>query len=109
MQAVKIFLKKLIIAVFAFVPVLGFADGITEVNMLVNNISAFILKPLIFLMFAVATLVFIWGVQGFIGSADDPEARGKGAQQMIWGIVGMVIMIAALALKTIIENTVTKL
>jgi len=77
----------------------------TAVNTLVNNISTFILKPLIFLMFGLATLVFIWGVQGFVGSADDAEARSKGAQQMIWGIVGMVIMISAVALVTIIGNT----
>ncbi len=76
-----------------------------EVNKLVNNISTFILTPLIYLMFGVATVVFLWGVKGFVGAADDSEARGKGAQQMIWGILGMVIMIAAVTLKTLIENT----
>ena len=81
----------------------------TVVNAFVNKISTFILKPLILLMFAVATLVFIWGVKNFVGSADDAEARSKGAQQMIWGIVGMVIMIAAVALKNIIVNTALKL
>lgn len=80
-----------------------------KVKLLVNNISAHILKPLIFLMFAVATLVFIWGVQTFIGAADDPEARAKGAQQMIWGILGLVIMIGAAVLVTIIKNTATTL
>ena len=76
------------------------------VNDLVNNISKFILTPLIFLMFGVATLVFVWGVKGFIGSADNAEARGKGAQQMIWGILGMAIMIGALVIKDIIAGTV---
>ncbi len=76
------------------------------VNDLVNKVIQFILMPLIYVMFGVATLVFVWGVQGFIGSADNPEARSKGAQQMIWGIVGMVIMIGAVALKNIIEGTV---
>lgn len=98
--------KKLIIGSLAFVPVLGFADGIPAVNTLVNNISSFILKPLVFLMFALATLVFIWGAQGFVGAADDAEARSKGASRMIWGLVGMVIMIGAVALVTIIGNTV---
>ncbi|MBI2475970.1 MAG: hypothetical protein HYV67_01895 [Candidatus Taylorbacteria bacterium] len=102
-------MKKLIFAAFSFLPAFGFAEGITEVNKLVNNISTFILKPLMFLMFALATLVFIWGVQGFVTSADDPEARGKGARQMIWGIVGMTVMIAAAALVTIIKNTATTL
>ncbi|MSU55255.1 MAG: hypothetical protein EXS46_01795 [Candidatus Taylorbacteria bacterium] len=80
-----------------------------EVTILVNKISTYILKPLIYLMFAVATLVFIWGIRGYIGSADDAEARAKGAQQMIWGIVGMAIMIGAVALVEIIKNTATVL
>ena len=62
--------------------------------------------PLVYAMFGIATLVFIWGVRGFIGSADDAEARGKGAQQMLWGILGMVVMIGAVVLKDIIEGTV---
>lgn len=83
------------------------AASITAVNELVNNIIKFILMPLVYGMFGIATIVFIWGVQTFVGSADDAEARGKGAQQMIWGILGMVIMIAAVALKNIIEGTVS--
>lgn len=101
--------KKIIFSIFVATPFLVLGQGITEVNNLVNKISDFILKPLILLMFAVSTLVFIWGAQGFVGAADDAEARAKGAQQMIWGIVGMVIMISAVALKTIIANTVVKL
>lgn len=80
-----------------------------NVNDLVNNVIQYILTPLIYGMFGIATLVFIWGVQNFISKADDAEARGKGAQQMIWGIIGMVIMISAIALKNIIEGTVTVL
>ncbi|MES2087471.1 MAG: hypothetical protein V4467_00605 [Patescibacteria group bacterium] len=78
----------------------------TAVNELVNKISDFILKPLILLMFALATLVFIWGVQNFVGAADDAEARSTGTRQMIWGVVGMVVMISAYALKEIILGTV---
>jgi hypothetical protein len=60
-------------------------------------------------MFAVATLVFVWGVQAFVGAADDAEARSKGAQHMIWGILGMAIMIGAVTLVNIIGNTAVKL
>jgi uncharacterized membrane protein YidH (DUF202 family) len=81
----------------------------SAVNTLVNNISDFILKPLIFLMFALAGLVFVWGAKNFVGAADDSEARAKGSQQMIWGIIGMVIMVSAIVIKEIIANTVTKL
>jgi hypothetical protein len=106
--------KKFLFSSILLVPVLTHAagicgsasySGITAVATLVNKISDAILKPLIFLMFGLATLVFVWGAKDFVGAADDAEARGKGAQQMIWGIVGMVIMISAIALVTIICNT----
>lgn len=98
-------MKKLIISSLALIPSLGYAAGLPAVNELVNNISKYILTPLIYLMFALSALVFVWGAQGFVGAADDAEARAKGAQQMIWGIVGLIIMIAAVALVTIIGNT----
>ena len=102
-------MKKYISATLALAPTIGYAAGIAEVNTLVQKISDVILRPLIFLMFALATLVFFWGAKNFVGSADDAEARSKGAQQMIWGIVGAVIMISAVALVTIIGNTVKTL
>ena len=99
-------LKKFIIPSISFLPSIGFAATIEPVTTLVNNISKFILMPLVYGMFGIATLVFVWGVRGFIGSADDAEARGKGAQQMLWGILGMTVMIGAVVLKNIIEGTV---
>lgn len=77
-----------------------------SVSTLINNISKHILGPLIFMMFGAATVVFLWGVQNFITGASNPEKRSAGAQQMLWGILGMVIMIAAMALKDIIAGTV---
>lgn len=99
-------MKKFITAFLIISPNIGFAAAIEPVKNLVNNITKFILTPLVYAMFGIATLVFVWGVYNFIGKADDAEARGKGAQQMIWGILGMVIMIGAIALKNIIEGTV---
>lgn len=98
-------MKKLIISSLSFIPALGYAAGIPAVNTLVNKISDVILKPLVYLMFALASLVFIWGAQGFVGAADDAEARSKGAQQMLWGIVGMIIMLGAAVLVPLIGNT----
>ena len=99
-------MKKFTITIISFFPLSGFAATIEPVKTLVNNITKFILMPLVYGMFGIATLVFMWGVFNFVGSADDAEARGKGAQQMLWGILGMVVMLGAVALKNIIEGTV---
>lgn len=60
-----------------------------------NKIIAEILNPFIALMFALASAVFIWGIIGFIAGAENEEKRTKGKKHIVWGIVGMFIMIAA--------------
>ena len=79
------------------------------VKTLVDKISIHILGPLIFMMFGAATVVFLWGVSNFINGADKPDARSKGAQQMIWGILGILIMLGAVAIKNIVVGTATVL
>ncbi len=72
---------------------------------LVQNISGVIVNPLIVLMFSVALLVFLWGVREYIAGADNPEVRSKGAQHILWGIVGMGIMVMSFSLVRIVLGT----
>ncbi len=75
------------------------------VTRIITKVSAELLNPLIVLLFAIAIIVFLWGVYGFIRGADDAEARKDGAQHMLWGILGFVIMVAAYGIIHIILNT----
>lgn len=82
-----------------------FARALTSTELL-NAISANIIKPLIFLLFAAAFLVFIWGLVQFVGNLDSEESRSQGVKHMVWGIVGMVIMVSVNGIIAIIANTV---
>ena len=64
-----------------------------------------ILYPLISLMMAVALLVFLWGCFEFIMAAGDPGARTTGKKHILWGIVGMVVMVSAYGILTIAVGT----
>ncbi|MDP2705292.1 MAG: hypothetical protein U1D31_01255 [Patescibacteria group bacterium] len=59
-----------------------------------NKVSEAIVNPLIRLMFAAATIVFAWGIVQFISSAQSDEKREEGKRTMLWGIIGMFIMIS---------------
>ena len=72
---------------------------------LIQGISGLIVNPLIVVMFAVALIMFLWGVRGYIANADNPEARALGAQHILWGIVGMAIMVMAFTIISTILNT----
>ncbi|MEK7561076.1 MAG: hypothetical protein AAB539_03920 [Patescibacteria group bacterium] len=64
---------------------------------LVNKILVELINPVIVLLFAVATVVFIWGIiQYVIGGTQGSQGRlGSGKNVIIWGIIGMFIMASA--------------
>jgi len=62
------------------------------------------MSPIIALMFAVAMIFFIYGVVEFIGAADKEEARTKGKQHMVWGIIGIFIMVSVWGIMNILNN-----
>jgi len=71
-----------------------------------------IIMPIIVLAFAVALIVFIWGMLGYIlalrrGDAD--EGRLKGQQHMIYGAIGMAIMISVFGILQFIVGTLQSL
>ena len=73
-----------------------------KIDTLVRAVNKFVINPLIILLFAVALAYFLFGIVGFLVNADNEESRTKGKQHMLWGIVGMFIMIAAFALMQIL-------
>ncbi len=45
-------------------------------------------------MFSVALLYFVYGVVQFIANAGDDKAREPAKNAILWGIVGMLIMVS---------------
>jgi len=46
------------------------------------------------LFWALAIMLFIWGVVKFIGNTEDTTERTKGKQFIIWGIVSFVVLVS---------------
>lgn len=90
-----------------FVNVAEAADGphVVAAKALVTQIESIILTPLITLMFSVAFLVFLWGMYEFARGADNESSRGTGKVHMLWGIIGMFVMLSAYTLLKIAANT----
>ena len=76
---------------------------------LLNRISTFIINPIIYLLFAAAFVIFVWGLVQFVAHLDNEEARSTGGKHMIWGIIGMVIMVSVNGIIYIIQNTILQL
>ena len=70
------------------------------VNPIVDNV----VYPLIELMFAVAILVFAYGVLQLVWGGED--ARKKAKMSMLSGIIGIFVMMSAWGIVYLVANTV---
>jgi hypothetical protein len=73
---------------------------------LLQKILDAIVNPLIGLLFGLALLYFLYGVFTFIKDSDNEQSRTAGAQHILWGTVGLFIMVAVFGLMKIICTTI---
>ncbi len=71
-----------------------------------TNLEIAVINPLIKLLFAVAVVIFVYGVVQFVWKSEDEEARQNGAQHIMWGLIGLFIMTAAIVIKDFIRRTI---
>ena len=76
-----------------------------DISEFLDKINEFILNPLIILAFAVAMIVFFWGIFQFIGSQTADAGREEGKRKIFWGLFGMFIMISAYGIIFLILGT----
>lgn len=72
---------------------------------LLQKATAEIINPIIQVLFAVALVTFVIGIFEFVRGADQPDTRLKGQKHMIWGLVGLFIMMSVFTIITILMNT----
>ena len=71
----------------------------------ITTLSDVIINPLIRLMFAAALVYFLWGVFQYVRNADSSEDRKTGGRHIIWGLVGLFIMVSVIAILEIATDT----
>ncbi|HEV7448931.1 MAG TPA: hypothetical protein VGP13_00115 [Candidatus Paceibacterota bacterium] len=65
-----------------------------------------LINPFLALLFAVGLLIFLWGLIQFLWGAEESGAKEDGKRHMLWGIVGMFVMVGAYAIMRVISTTV---
>lgn len=69
------------------------------------NVNKVIINPIIVLLFALALVYFLYGVFQFIANAENEEMKTTGKAHMLWGIIGITIMMAVFGIMKIILST----
>ena len=83
----------------------GVKVAYASIDSFIASVNSHILNPLIYLLFAVAMVVFLYGVVIFIANQSNETERATGQKHMLWGIVGLAIMFCVWAFINIIVNT----
>ena len=76
-----------------------------SIDTFINNVNKLIVNPLILLLFALALVYFLWGVFEFIANQENEEKKTEGKKHMLWGIIGITIMMGVWTILSIILNT----
>lgn len=79
-----------------------------DTNTLLQKILDNIVNPFVLLMVGVAVLYFLWGVFEFVRNAESSEERKKGGLHMLWGAIGLFIMVGAYGILNLIMGTIGK-
>ena len=116
------FFKKTIVATLAFLPVISFArfnynttgttryygygggsggGGLWNLFYIVMDI----LSQVIILLVAFAVVFFLYGILKYITAGDDEDKRTKMKNVMIYGIIGLFVMISFWGIVNILINT----
>lgn len=72
---------------------------------ILGRMYTYIINPAIVTLFAVALLIFFYGVIIYIRDAADKDGLKKGKDHMFWGIVGFVIMIGVYGIINLLLTT----
>ncbi len=72
----------------------------------VDKVMSVIVIPIIEGLVVFTILIFIWGVVQMIMNSDDSDARKTGQNHVLWGVIGLVIMLSAYGIIQVIANTI---
>ena len=80
------------------------SDSLEKACSLLNKVEKAIIDPIILLLFTVAIVYFFAGIIKFINNVENPTEKEIGKQNMIWGVVGMTIMVSVFAILSLISG-----
>lgn len=88
-------------------PLFAFAapGDLTGVTGFLRNIVVFINQTLVPVVFALAFLVFLWGMfKTFILGGHDEEKQSEGKSLMMYAIIGFVVMVSLWGIVNLVAN-----
>lgn len=77
-----------------------------EIVSFMGRVTDAILNPILGVIFALALVYFLFGLMRLIFNAGDEGQASDGRRHMLWGLVGMSIMVSVFGLLNLIDSFV---
>ena len=82
------------------------APNTSEVNSYASALLTFVNNMLVPLVFAVAFLMFLWGIfKAFIMGGADETKRSEGRQLMLYAVIGFLLMVSIWGIVNVFSKT----
>jgi ABC-type phosphate transport system permease subunit len=74
-------------------------------DQIISKFGTYIVDPLLLVIFAAGFFLFIWGLFEFMVNSSRGADRETGKQHMIYGTIGMLIMVSVYGIISLIDST----
>jgi uncharacterized protein YqgC (DUF456 family) len=78
----------------------------TTFGKVIDPVISNIIDPIVMFLFAVALVVFTYGVLKYVWGSSEGDDRTHAKNSMLGGIIGMFIMLSAWGIVYLISNTI---
>ena len=101
-------MKKVALIIFSFITPLFAGAAVIKGNNfkeIIESIAGFLNEPVIPTLVGLSLLWFLFGLAQFIRSAGNSEAIEEGKKKMLYGVVGLFVIVSIWGLVGILKNT----
>ncbi len=77
----------------------------TSISSLMSRFWTYLISPAILVVFALGFFLFTWGLIEFLWKLNAGGENKEGKQHMLWGIIGMLIMVSVYGILSLLNNT----
>ncbi len=70
-----------------------------------DRFTTYIIDPAILIVFAAGFFLFVWGLVEFLWNLNAGGENEEGKKHMLWGIVGMFVMVSVYGILSLLDNT----
>ncbi len=72
---------------------------------LLDRIIDYVINPAVKIVFTLGLFFFLWGFIEFLWKLKDGEVDNDGKQHMVYGLLGMLIMVSVYGIIALVMNT----